>query len=245
MTQLEQTFSGIAEAIRSQTGENNLITPANMPTEISKLSYVSTNAPMYVATVETISENTNMSGRFVGAYYNDGTTNITYNSFKNNYPKITIGNSVTNLSKFTNNAWYFNLPVKFQSPMTNLPQNNMSMVFVNSNNFNQPISVPEGPAAPDPEEVELNSPFKAAGPVPGSIGSAVSGPEVAPGQTPSVAFNDPATSENGMTNTSAPAAKPKAKMSKTTLMLLCVIGGMVVIALAAVLIMQLTGNPIF
>lgn len=108
-----------------------------------------------------------------------------------------------------------------------------------------PISVPEGPAAPDPEEVELNSPFKAAGPVPGSIGSAVSGPEVAPGQTPSVAFNDPATSENGMTNTSAPAAKPKAKMSKTTLMLLCVIGGMVVIALAAVLIMQLTGNPIF
>ena len=68
-----------------------------------------------------------------------------------------------------------------------------------------PITMPAPPKAPDPEEVELNAPFKAAAPVPGSIGSAISVPanmmaNDGSGRTPSVAFNDPAnTSANPMT----------------------------------------------
>ena len=55
-----------------------------------------------------------------------------------------------------------------------------------------PITMPAPPKAPDPIEEELKAPFKAAGPVPGSIGSAVSMPGD-PNQNPNVAFNDPAT----------------------------------------------------
>ena len=68
-----------------------------------------------------------------------------------------------------------------------------------------PIMMPEPAPAPDPIEEELKAPMKAAGPVPGSIGSAVSGPEaaepmpvndsafVAPAGSPqSVSFTDPA-----------------------------------------------------
>ena len=39
-----------------------------------------------------------------------------------------------------------------------------------------PLLMPEKPQAPDPVEEELKAPMKAAAPVPGSIGSAVSGP---------------------------------------------------------------------
>ena len=111
--------------------------------------------------------------------------------------------------------------------------------------------MPEKPAAPDPVEEELKAPMKAAEPVPGSIGSAVSGPageaaaaepgsnpfaNQATASTPSVSFNDPAAQ-------AAPAAKPaKKKTSKSTLIALIVVAAMVVIALAAVLIMQLMGN---
>ena len=113
-----------------------------------------------------------------------------------------------------------------------------------------PIMMPEKPAAPDPIEEELKAPMKAAGPVPGSIGSAVSGPASIPnvdemppegsfaGQpmnpTPSVAFNDPAVQP-----TSAQPAKKKT--SKSTLIALITVAAIVVIALAVVLFMQMNG----
>lgn len=115
------------------------------------------------------------------------------------------------------------------------------------------IAVPEGPKPPDPVEEELKAPLKAAQPVPGSIGSAVSVPP-AGGQPQNVAFNDPA---NAATNNpmaaaqpNAPAAKKpgfldkmmaKTKMSKNTLILLAVVAGLVVVVLIAVLVMVATG----
>ena len=132
-----------------------------------------------------------------------------------------------------------------------------------------PIMQPEPAPAPDPIEEELKAPMKAAAPVPGSIGSAVSGPEAteespapeaptpeapapeslaenpftaeAAGSTPSVSFTDPATQPD--TNPAAEAAKPaKKKTSKNTLIALVVVAFMVVIALAAVLIFTLQGD---
>ena len=89
-------------------------------------------------------------------------------------------------------------------------------------NVTDPIMMPEKPEAPDPIEEELKAPMKAAGPVPGSIGSAVSGPTdggaaPAPAEnpfandgikpTPSVSFNDPAVSNGANpTNPAAPMA---------------------------------------
>ena len=115
--------------------------------------------------------------------------------------------------------------------------------------------MPAPPKAPDPIEEELKAPFKAAEPVPGSIGSAISMPaaENAGGeqaevsaadvfagsgqQTPSVSFTDPATVENPTKNSSA---KPvKKKTSKTTLIALLIVAGMVAIALTVVLLIQL------
>ena len=117
-----------------------------------------------------------------------------------------------------------------------------------------PLTMPEKPAEPDPVEEELKAPFKAAAPVPGSIGSAVSMPSTAgapnaqPGQpaasgtTPqSVAFNDPA-SENLMAEAAKAQAKSaagKPKMSKQTLILLCVVAGLLILALTIVLVMML------
>ena len=147
-----------------------------------------------------------------------------------------------------------------------------------------PLMIPEKPAEPDPVEEELRAPMKAAGPVPGSIGSAVSVPAEtananatnagATGATgvagtagaagasassmgagapnmganmnaqPSpqnVAFNDPAVdvAANAATNAATKGGKPK--MTKQTLILLCVVAGMVVLVLAIVLIMMLNG----
>lgn len=113
-----------------------------------------------------------------------------------------------------------------------------------------PIMQPEAPKAPDPVEEELKAPMKAAGPVPGSIGSAVSGPQsegeaVPPSdnpfassspKTPSVSFNDPAAEAQG----GAPTAKKP--VNKTTLIALCVVAGMIVIALVAILVMQLMSS---
>ena len=103
-----------------------------------------------------------------------------------------------------------------------------------------PITMPAPPKAPDPVEEEFKAPLRAADPVPGSIGSAISMPvdNTAP-KTPSVAFTDPATTENTMVNSSV---KPvKKKTSKSTLIALAVVAGMVVIALATVLVLQLNG----
>ena len=93
--------------------------------------------------------------------------------------------------------------------------------------------------------------MKAAGPVPGSIGSAVSGPEAvepmpmndatfaAPGGNPqSVAFNDPAVQPE-VNSVAAPAKPAKKKNSKNTLIALIIVAVMVVIALAAVLMISL------
>ena len=115
-----------------------------------------------------------------------------------------------------------------------------------------PISVPEGPKPPDPVEEELKQPLKAAGPVPGSIGSAVSMPQQGGAQPQNVAFNDPANAgQNPMTaDPAAPAGKKpnildklmsKTKMNKTTLILLCVVAGLVVLVLVATLIMAGNG----
>lgn len=111
-----------------------------------------------------------------------------------------------------------------------------------------PITMPNPPKAPDPIEEELKAPMKAAGPVPGSIGSAISMPSEQPaapeavaqmGQVPNVAFNDPAAAQ-GQPAQAAPvkAAKknPFGKLDKKSLIMLCAIAGIVVIALVVVLI---------
>ena len=118
-----------------------------------------------------------------------------------------------------------------------------------------PIMMPEPAPAPDPVEEELKAPMKAAEPVPGSIGSAVSGPaagaaaEPAPAanpfvsndkQTPNVAFNDPATQPDVANG--APMAPAKKKTNKTTLIALIIVAAMIVIALGAVLAIQLLGD---
>lgn len=123
-----------------------------------------------------------------------------------------------------------------------------------------PIMVPEAPAPPDPVEEELKAPMKAADPVPGSIGSAVSGPDDGKGtsaadgdapaqnpfetktpQTPSVAFNDPAEQPDAGT---APAdAKPaKKKTNKTTLIALAVVLALVVVGLGVFLFLQMNNG---
>lgn len=113
-----------------------------------------------------------------------------------------------------------------------------------------PITMPNPPKAPDPIEEELKAPMKAAGPVPGSIGSAISMPSEQPaapeaamqmGQVPNVAFNDPAAAQGQPMQTTAPVAKvakknPFGKLDKKSLIMLCAIAGIVVIALVVVLI---------
>ena len=121
-----------------------------------------------------------------------------------------------------------------------------------------PLTMPDKPAEPDPVEEELKAPLKAAAPVPGSIGSAVSVPAegasaggapvsgvpVMPVPTPmatapqSVSFEDPAKmpAAGGVAKSGG-----KLKMSKQTLVLLCVVAGIVVLALIIVLVMMLNG----
>ena len=122
-----------------------------------------------------------------------------------------------------------------------------------------PIMMPEKAPEPDPVEEELKAPMKAAGPVPGSIGSAVSMPadgavteQPAPANgnpfdnnpqpaTPSVAFNDPAKqAENPMAgNTVNSGGK---KMDKKTLIILAAVASVVILVLVIVLIMSLMGG---
>ena len=108
------------------------------------------------------------------------------------------------------------------------------------------ISVPEGPKPVDPVEEELKAPLKAAAPAPGSIGSAVSGPQDPNAPAPAV----PAGTENPMTANAAPEVKKnslmnklmaKTKMSKQTLILLACVAGLIVALLIGVLVMVATG----
>ena len=101
--------------------------------------------------------------------------------------------------------------------------------------------------------------MKAAEPTPGSIGSAVSGPAAATTaegttmnnapagnpfmndakQTPSVAFNDPATQPDPAAGTTAPMAAGKKKTNKATLIALIAVVGIIIVVLAVILVMQL------
>lgn len=151
--------------------------------------------------------------------------------------------------------------------MPNAPHNGIGRDFVMSQvpdqaaggfvNATDPITMPAPPKSVDPVEEELKAPLKAAEPVPGSIGSAISVPAPegteepydptidggfpvgapTPGKTPSVSFNDPAVITSGK-----PGAKPKIKKSnKKTLTALAIVAVMVVIGLATVLILQMNG----
>lgn len=108
-----------------------------------------------------------------------------------------------------------------------------------------PIMTAEPPKAPDPIEEELKAPMKAAEPVPGSIGSAVSGPmgnamfNAPEDRVQSVPFNDPVmNADNGMS-----AMKPAKKATnKKTLIILIAIAAVVIIALGVVLVMQFMGG---
>lgn len=130
-----------------------------------------------------------------------------------------------------------------------------------------PIMMPEAPAPPDPVEEELKAPMKAADPVPGSIGSAVSGPADAPvadaagaagtgdgatppagnpfetknPQTPSVSFNDPASQTDAAAG-GDPTKPAKKKTNKTTLIALVAVLALIVIGLVVFLIMQVSGG---
>lgn len=117
-----------------------------------------------------------------------------------------------------------------------------------------PIMQPEAPKAPDPVEEELKAPMQPAGPVPGSIGSAVSGgptdaPAEAPsenpfaaasqGQTPNVSFTDPATQPD---STPAEQGKVGGKPNKNVLIALIALTAVIVVVLIVILIMSLTSQ---
>lgn len=119
-------------------------------------------------------------------------------------------------------------------------------------NATDPITMPAPPKAPDPVEEELKAPLKAAEPVPGSIGSAISVPAAGASQnlganefptgstkTQNVSFTDPAASAE------VKPVKTKKKTSKSTLIALTIVAIMVVIALTAVLLLQLNGTLVF
>lgn len=123
-----------------------------------------------------------------------------------------------------------------------------------------PIMMPEPAPEPDPIEEELKAPMKAAAPVPGSIGSAVSMPSEGASagatempaenpfmnqpkaNTPSVAFNDPATQPEGNPGAPAAPAPMKKKNDKLVLIILIAVAAVVVVILAIVLIVQLTSG---
>ena len=108
-----------------------------------------------------------------------------------------------------------------------------------------PITMPAPPKAPDPVEEELKAPFRAAAPVPGSIGSAISMPGD-PNQVPNVAFNDPAM----MAPNSSMMPKKRTwssrlgmdgdkKMDKKTMIILGSVVAVIVVAIVAVVVIAL------
>ena len=127
------------------------------------------------------------------------------------------------------------------APVFNPTGANVGTGGVGTLSATEAIMQPEPAPEPDPVEEELKAPFKAADPVPGSIGSAVSMPADAsnPGQTPSVAFNDPATAPEQNPSIQGAPVKMKKKMDKRTLTMIAILGGMVAVALAVVLVIML------
>ena len=122
-----------------------------------------------------------------------------------------------------------------------------------------PIMKPEPAKAPDPIEEELKAPMKAAGPVPGSIGSAVSGPASENGgmdvpmggnpfdnmpkeRTQNVPFNDPAMEPNSAQGGVIGSGSGKKPQNKKVLIALVAVAAVIVVALVVVLVMQLTGG---
>lgn len=118
-----------------------------------------------------------------------------------------------------------------------------------------PIMMAEPPKVPDPVEQELNAPMKAAEPVPGSIGSAVSGPAGGvPNPVQNVAFNDPAVEANpnpnmtpapGLELNSVPSGKgglAKLFQEKKTMMILVVAAAAVAVILLIVLIIMMVSG---
>lgn len=111
------------------------------------------------------------------------------------------------------------------------------------------IAVPEGPKPPDPVEEELKAPLKPVGPVPGSIGSAVSMPPTDGGQAAANGAPMDGTNNQMATANTPSAKKPsfldkmttKTKMSKSTLILLSVVAGLVVVSLVVILVLAITG----
>lgn len=144
-------------------------------------------------------------------------------------------------------------PVAPTAPIFAEPTTSASPIFQPANegiSATEPITRPEPIPTMSPEEKELAAPITAAGPVPGSIGSAVSVPSNAGPQ--SVTFNDPVNEAATMQNTSmaATAMPTKAKSNKVmlfgkevdkkTLIITGVLAGILIIALVAILIMQLS-----
>lgn len=110
-----------------------------------------------------------------------------------------------------------------------------------------PITQPEPAPAPDPVEEALKAPFQAAGPVPGSIGSAVSMPSDSPSSSAQgVPFNDPAAMPD-IDQSQQPSAPlpPKKKSSRGALIALCIVAVILIAGLGVVLYMSMTGNDIF
>lgn len=144
-------------------------------------------------------------------------------------------------------------PVAPTAPIFAEPTTSASPIFQPTNEgigATEPITRPDPVPVMSPEEKELAAPITAAGPVPGSIGSAVSVPSGAGPQ--SVTFNDPVNEAATMQNTSmaATAMPTKAKSNKVmlfgkevdkkTLIITGVLAGILIIALVAILIMQLS-----
>ncbi len=122
-----------------------------------------------------------------------------------------------------------------------------------ANNFTvsatDPIMMPDTAPKPDPVEEELKAPMKAAAPVPGSIGSAISGPtggaaatmpNPQENNTPSVAFNE--TGMGGSNATNPKENKMGIKSNKTTLIALIAIASVIVIVLVIILIVTLNSG---
>ena len=164
--------------------------------------------------------------------------------------------SVSNSASNSNMGSKVNPTIPVQSAAAASPvvnQNPVNPVFQPSGqniSATDPIMMPEPPKAVDPVEEELKAPMKAAAPVPGSIGSAVSGPEdggmgadassdifnsSANDRTRNVSFNDPATQPNNPQS----AKMMKNKSSKGALIALIIVFVIIAGVLAVVLLGQI------
>ena len=97
-----------------------------------------------------------------------------------------------------------------------------------------PLTMPTPPKAPDPVEEELKAPLKAAGPVPGSIGSAISVPPEDGARSPEI--------PQQMMQPMMPAGKTRKKTDKNTMILIGVVGALIIVSLVVVLVMQILGK---